>query len=276
MPEPVTNKTWKNLGLRAISALTLAAVCFVPFYFGGHSWAILAVVLGVRLIWEWVKMTDPDSGWVAFAIPCASLVAALTYYYTHQAKYIFPIVLAGSVLAFFERRRRAGEARWAFMGVLYLVLPIVAIIALRGSGSGIEEYGFKLLLYLILIVIAADVGAYFGGSYFQGPKLAPKLSPKKTWSGLLSGILLGVVIGGLYGFCLKMGPLMAALIALPIVLISVIGDFIESGVKRRMDVKDAGDIMPGHGGLLDRLDSLILVVLVVMLLRHVWSFQGLI
>jgi len=198
------------------------------------------------------------------------------YQFTSEVTLIIPALAIAAIVAYFERRRRDGEAIWAPFGVIYLILPCIAMIALRGSGFGIHDRGFKLLAFIILIVIAADVGAYFGGRYFQGPKLAPKLSPKKTWSGLFSGLLAGVLMGFAYGYFLKMGSVIGAMIAIPIVLLSVAGDFMESGIKRRMNVKDAGDILPGHGGLLDRLDSLILVVIVTMIMVHTPLLRGLI
>lgn len=276
MSETPKPKTWKNLGARFVTAVIFALVCFVPFYFGGTPWAIFVVILGVRLIWEWVKMTDPKSGWPALAIPLAALIVAITYQYSGKVPWVVPALLVAALLAFLERQRRDGEKIWAPFGVIYLALPCVAMIALRGDGTGFADHGFKLLAFIIMIVIAADVGAYFGGSYFQGPKLAPKLSPKKTWSGLVSGVIAGALMAALCSFGLKMGPLTAVLFSIPVVLVSVLGDFLESAIKRKMEVKDAGDILPGHGGLLDRLDSLILVVLVLMMLVHTPVLHGLI
>jgi len=268
-------KTWKNLGIRAISALAFAAIVFLPFYFGGLSWAIAVLLLGAWAIWEWVRMTDEAPSWIAYAVPFLALIFALSYQYSGEIMFILPTLVTASVLAFFERQSRPGEARWAALAPFYLILPCAAFIALRGDGAGFTDHGFKLVMYLIVIVIAADVGAYFGGSYFQGPKMAPKISPKKTWSGFICGVIAGVLIGAAFGICLKMGPWLAGAIALPIVFLSVIGDILESSIKRRMDVKDAGDILPGHGGLLDRLDSMVLVILATMLAAHlvnIWDY----
>ena len=113
---------------------------------------------------------------------------------------------------------------------------------------------------MLIYVLLSIPFAYFGGSYFQGPKIAPKLSPKKTWAGLISGMIGGAIIAALLSNGLKMGPVTAAIISAPVVIISVIGDFLESTIKRRMDVKDAGDILPGHGGFLDRFDAFIFVI----------------
>ena len=272
-----TNKRqpiWSNLWPRSISAVIMAAVLFVPFYFGGIYWIVTILILGLRAIWEWVKMTDIEPPTLAFLIPMSTLIAGLYVEYVGLMDWFLPIVLGGVGLSLIERIiRKKGEWFWSPFGVVYIVVPCVAAVILRGAEPGIYADGFKLLSYLMLVVIAADVGAYFGGSFFKGPKLVPKLSPKKTWSGLISGILLGVVFGALMGLALAMGPQKAAIIAIPVVLISVFGDFLESGVKRRMDVKDASDILPGHGGLLDRLDSVLMVVLAAYICKHFFDYM---
>lgn len=253
-----------------MSAVVMAALLFLPFYFGGISWYLTILVLGGIGVWEWVRMTDPKHSTLAVIIPVIALIMAAISEYAGWMMWILPGLLIAATLAFVERRRRSGEKIWAPIGLVYLIIPCIAAISLRGTGIGFDSGGFKLLLYLILVVIAADVGAYFGGSYFKGPKLVPNLSPKKTWSGFFSGIISGVIMGALLGLILPLGPKAGAILALPVVLISVVGDFIESAVKRRMNVKDASGIIPGHGGILDRLDSLLLVLLACLIAVHVY------
>ena len=265
---------WKNLWPRLVSAVIMAVVLFIPFYLGGLYWMATIILLGCWAVWEWVGMTDVKPTIFAFTIPILTLFAGIYAQYAGQTDLLYPIIGGGMVLALVERLiRKQGEWFWSPFGVLYIVLPCVTALALRGSETGMQSTGFKLIAYLMLVVIAADVGAYFGGSYFKGPKLVPKLSPKKTWSGLISGVLLGVVFGALMGMALKMGPSQAALVAVPVVLISVFGDFLESGIKRRMDVKDASDILPGHGGLLDRMDSILMVVIAAHILNYFVDFS---
>jgi phosphatidate cytidylyltransferase len=148
------------------------------------------------------------------------------------------------------------------------------IVGLRGNDIGFSAPGFLILIFLIAIVAAADTGAYFGGSYFKGPKIAPKLSPKKTWSGFISGFIAGSIMGAVCAFFSGFDPVMGALLAMPVTILSVLGDFLESGLKRRLEVKDTGDLLPGHGGLLDRLDSLLMVVvgvsIVLFFLPGLW------
>jgi len=233
----VKKPVFKNVGVRAATALLFAAICIFPLYFGGWPWAILVALLGGRMMWEWVSMSDEN--------PTA--IAAL--------------------LAAFERARRGGLL-WSGLGYLYIVIPSIAIVALRGIENGFVTEGFTKLIYVILVVVAADVGAYFGGSYFKGPKMAPKLSPNKTWSGFFSGLSFGAVIGGLVGLIVGLGFPIGFGLAIPLVILSVLGDLLESGLKRSLNVKDAGDLLPGHGGVLDRLDSLMLAVLGAVAFFH--------
>lgn len=262
-------KTWKNVGVRAVTALIFAGVCFSPFYFGGAIWTLLVALLGARVVWEWVRMSDLEATSLAYAIPLVGLIITLTYGYTGEFSYAFFAVLVTAAIAVIERLRRGGGL-WAGLGFIYIGVPCLSFVALRGHEVGFSAPGFLLLIFLMTVVIAADTGAYFGGSYFQGPKMAPKLSPKKTWSGFACGCLAGVILGAvtakLMGFSFGMG----ALLALPIVIFSVLGDFLESALKRKLQVKDAGGLLPGHGGLLDRLDSLMMVVVVVIIAMHVW------
>lgn len=258
---PPKTAKWKNLGVRFISAVVLVGICFLPLVFGGYAWAALVALLGGRLVWEWVRMADTGCTRLAIILPLAGLLAAL-YFTAVQA--LNPVIMAlavTGVLVVLERMRRGGGL-WSGLGFLYVAIPCVLIVWLRGAETGFEAPGFLLIAFLIVIVGAADTGAYFGGSYFQGPKMAPKLSPKKTWSGFFSGFVFASLFAAAAGAVLDIGVLKAVILAAPIIIFSVIGDFLESGLKRRLQVKDAGTLLPGHGGLLDRLDSLMMVVVV--------------
>lgn len=271
----VNSKTpiWNNVGVRAITALTFAAICFVPLYFGGWPWAVLVSFLGGRMMWEWVNMSDPSPTRLAYIIPVIGVF--ITNFYVVQAFWMFAIItiaLAAAIAAI-ERSRRGGLL-WAGLGYLYIIIPSLAIVALRGMESGFAADGFKTLIFVLLVVIAADVGAYFGGSFFKGAKLAPKLSPNKTWSGFFSGLIFGASIGGIVGWIIGLNFLLGMTFAVPIVLLSVLGDLLESGLKRVLNVKDTGSLLPGHGGLLDRLDSLMLAVVgvacILFFIPNIW------
>lgn len=270
--------TWKNLGLRVASALVLVAICALPIYLGGALWALLVFVIGLRVIWEWVTMTDPTRQPMSYFVPMAGFTICVTYAYLGYTGYAAIALFLTAFAAFAEKsmRLRDGDSNWAAFGVFYIFLPCLAAIFLRDGGAGLASPGFRLMLYIILVVVAADTGAYFGGSYFQGPKLAPKLSPKKTWSGLISGIIAGMIVGAACSVFMVCGPFISAALAFPIVILSVCGDFLESSFKRRMNVKDAGDILPGHGGLLDRLDSFMVTLPVIAFISFFWPFASIV
>jgi len=254
---------FKNVGVRAATALLFAAICIPPLYFGGWAWAVLVALLGGRMMWEWVRMSDPMPTRPAFIIPIVGVVIAC--FYMAQQNLLFALITAfiATILAALERSRRGGVL-WSSLGYLYIVIPSMAIVGIRGVENGFATEGFTKLIYVILIVVAADVGAYFGGSYFKGPKLSPKLSPNKTWSGFFSGLTFGALIGGGVGHIIGLGFPLGFGLAIPIVILSVLGDLLESGLKRRLNVKDAGELLPGHGGLLDRLDSLMMAIVGVV------------
>ena len=262
-------RIWKNVGLRAVTALLFAGICIFPLYFGGWPWAILVALLGSVATWEWVRMSDPVPTRLAYILPILGIIIATVY--VVQSNYnlvIFTVVIAG-FLAALERSRRGGLL-WAGLGYLYIVIPTLVIICLRGMENGFLSEGFTKLFYIIIIVVAADVGAYFGGSYFKGAKLAPKLSPNKTWSGFVSGLLFGALMGGLLGAVFKLGFAPGLFLAIPLIILSVFGDLLESGLKRVLNVKDAGELLPGHGGVLDRLDSLMMAAIGAATFFHLW------
>jgi phosphatidate cytidylyltransferase len=254
---------WKNIGPRLLSALLFAAICIPPIYFGGYIWAIFAAILGLRISFEWVRMSDPSANWIAYAVPMAGVLIAIGYA-AQSLTSLWTIALLVTILfAGLERARRSSEIKpilFSALGALYIILPTVLMVALRGDDVGFTSGGFKILMFIILTVIGADVGAYLGGSAIKGPKIAPKISPNKTWSGFLSGLLLGSVIAVGCGFVFGISWSSVLWLAVPIVVFSVIGDFLESALKRHFNVKDTGTLLPGHGGLLDRLDGLMMAV----------------
>lgn len=267
-----TKPIWKNLGPRAISAVSFAVICVPPLWFGGYVWAIFVLILGLRLVLEWVRMSDAAGGLIAMAIPMVGLTIAIGYLAGGHTVLTFLTLAATVIIAGLERVRRGGVL-WSVLGTLYILVPTILMVAFRGDIAGFSD-GLKVLLFIILVVIGADVGAYFGGSAFKGPKIAPSISPNKTWSGFISGVVLGSVTGLITGHFMGLTTAFSLLLALPIIIFSVFGDFLESGIKRHFDVKDTGNLMPGHGGLLDRLDGLMLALIasagVVCLVPSLW------
>ena len=160
-----------------------------------------------------------------------------------------------AAIALWEWIRIVGGSRhyvWAFSGALYALLLFVAPVVLRTDPG----YGIAAILFLFAIVWTTDIAGYFAGRAIGGPKLVPSISPKKTWSGAVAGLLGSVVIvalGARYVSELRIVPLIGVTVLLSI--FSQAGDLGESALKRRFNVKDSSQIIPGHGGVMDRLDG---------------------
>lgn len=164
-------------------------------------------------------------------------------------------VAAALVLAVVVGWSAAGHDRgWMAAGLPYVILGAIGLDWLRESPHG----GLGLLLYVMLAVWATDIGAYAAGRSIGGPKLAPRLSPKKTWAGLIGGVVSSALAGALVALAVGAArPGVAALIGAVLAVVAQAGDLFESAVKRRYGVKDSGTLIPGHGGLLDRIDGLL-------------------
>ncbi len=276
---PAQKAKFTGVGVRAISAIGLVILCLAPFYFGGWLWAVLAGLFGGRMLFEWVRMSDPSPALPAYLTPILGLLAGIVYTVQYNFGYAALCILITAIAVAGIQIVRSGDVKrsrviWAVLGVVYIILPTLLMVGMRGNEVGFDTTGFQRLLFIMACVIGADVGAYFGGSTFGGPKLAPKLSPNKTWSGFFSGQILAILLGAVFGHLVGIGWLSGAILALPIAILSVLGDLFESGVKRNLNVKDTGELMPGHGGLLDRLDSLMAAIvgfaLILILFPGVW------
>jgi phosphatidate cytidylyltransferase len=173
---------------------------------------------------------------------------------------IFAVFVAAiATLMYYEWSRlvRGWGAAWQVGGFFYALIPALALLWVRErAGQPLADKGFALVLWVFIVTWAADIGAFFAGRTFGGPKLAPKISPNKTVAGLIGGVAAATLLGGIWAVFsqlhwgwLVLAPLFA--------LAAVMGDLFESGLKRRAGVKDSGAIIPGHGGVLDRLDGLV-------------------
>lgn len=243
-----------NLQLRIASAAVLGVVVLVLAWFGGLPFRILAAAMAAAVFHEWSTMTRGDAGRTSILsrtlliLVLAAMIAGL------PAPICFGLLAVVILVALLsERARRPGY--WDAGGLAYAAVPALAAAFLRGS----DEAGLKAIIFLFVVVWATDILAYFVGRAVGGPKLAPAISPGKTRSGAVGGAVGGIIAG--VGFCVIMGsqqPIaVMALVALLLSIVSQAGDLAESAMKRHFSVKDSGRLIPGHGGIMDRVDGLV-------------------
>ena len=149
-------------------------------------------------------------------------------------------------------KRSKNQGRWLLFGLIYIVTPMTSLFILH-------DFNKNILLWLFAVVAATDTFAYFAGKAIGGPKMSPKISPNKTWSGLIFGVISAILVGSLSSIMFAGSAVFFAVISAVMALLAQGGDLIESKIKRIFDVKDSGNIIPGHGGILDRFDGIILV-----------------
>jgi phosphatidate cytidylyltransferase len=244
-----------ELRTRVISAVVLAPVALAAMYLGGVPFAVLVIIVAIIGFLEWTGMTRAvEPAWMRFGSLLCLLAGLLLLALAHPASGPdWPIGLVAipaflSLIAGYWRR----PFLWNGLGLLYVAIPCAAFIVLRQP----EPQGWTAILFIVLIVWATDTGAYFGGRSIGGAKLWPRVSPKKTWSGALTGLAAAMAVGALVGWVSGAGAVAGLLIALALSVATQAGDLLESAVKRRFGVKDSGHVIPGHGGVLDRIDGL--------------------
>lgn len=258
-----------NLQLRIVSGVILAIVVLGLTWFGDWPFRILAALIGALVFHEWstVSALRRDmplfaAAWILVAIVLGSLVAGVggELMLIMVAVPTLFILLVGLI-------RPLGVL--AAIGMGYALFPAVALAFLRGG----DQSGLVAILYLFAVVWATDIFAYFTGRALGGPKLAPSISPGKTWSGAVGGAISAVIAGLLVAMIAgHPSPLLMGLLALPLSAISQIGDLFESGFKRRYGAKDSGNLIPGHGGVMDRVDGLVAAALALYLAG--WMIAG--
>jgi phosphatidate cytidylyltransferase len=264
-----------DLPTRFVMSIVLIAVACVAIYLGGWAFRVLVLAgAGVMLI-EWADMhrAPRPAAYLGVGFLAITLLAVpeLLFPVSEQDEFIAassfePALKAGPValgfallLGILSRRISMG---WGF---LYIAIPALALLI-------IEWVWFAIVFWLMLVVWATDIFAYFAGRSIGGPKLAPRISPNKTWAGLVGGMAGAEVVGLLAAWLLNLGaPFLY--IGAGMGLLAQLGDLYESWVKRRAGVKDSGTLLPGHGGALDRLDGLLPVAVATfgVLMAGLWT-----
>lgn len=248
----------RELQLRIVSAIVLAAVVLLATWMGGVVFSLLAAAISLLIFYEWTSITGQQklaSRLTAFGWASVVVVAVETIFRGANSGYFSSLViLVGFVVTAAIITAVRGKSYWLAGGIFYAGLSGISLTALRGSGDA----GLIGILFIFAIVWGTDILAYFVGRAIGGPKLAPAISPGKTWSGAIGGTVAGVIAGCavvlIAGFDLTYGHVVTAAL---LSIFSQVGDLFESFIKRKFGVKDSSHLIPGHGGVMDRVDGLV-------------------
>lgn len=244
-----------NLRLRMISAAIMMPVVLLAVYMGGIMYGALATCAVTVGLYEWLRLVAPETRAQIVGVACAMLVLVMIAGLFVSASLGAGLgVVMTFALFMMTNREQHDQAGWIALGLPYMGGSGLALLALRAPPWG----GAGLALYLLTTVWGTDIGAFAAGRLIGGRKLAPSISPSKTWAGMFGGMALAVVLG--YFTALACGarhPAMALLLSPMLACVAQAGDLFESYFKRRADVKESGDLIPGHGGILDRIDGLV-------------------
>lgn len=233
---------FSDLMPRIVSAVALVLVGLGCMWVGGDAFGILLIIAAGLMGWETSRMhADPQIVPFAFGLVIAAVVLSSMFLPVFWSVVLVSLAIGATLLGHHTR------APVVFTSIA-IVITCSTLFALR------SHFGFGWTLWLVLVVVASDIGGYFAGKLIGGPKILPAISPKKTWSGTLGGWALAAVVG-LIAIQLGMGGFGLILISVVMAIAAQIGDLLESLMKRKAGVKDSSNLIPGHGGLLDRFDG---------------------
>ena len=259
----------RNLILRVASAAVLAPVVVLAAYLGGWIFLILCILAALGILWEWSRLTGSGDA-VVVALGVAALVAAFAFTgfgFAAAATAAIGIgaLAAGIAASLTGRSDRKAPMRgiWAAGGVIYAGAAFLGPALLRRDA----EFGFVAFLFVALTVWTTDTCAFVAGRALGGPRLWPQVSPNKTWSGAIGGLTGGVAAATLVAYADGLSRLVAlGVIALALSALAQAGDLLEFAIKRHFGAKDTSELIPGHGGLMDRLDGFLVAAAAALLI----------
>ena len=251
---------------RLAIGLGIGAVAFSCLTLGGLAWTLLVLLFLPFGFKELQNLMKSKAARLPFYLTSVSLVLSA---YVHRENLFLSIMTAGVVLSFFWQLFRKhpqgssvmGSVGATLMAIVYIAYLPVHSILLREMGSPLSnpfmEEGFQYLFMMLAVVAFSDIGAYYFGKWFGRNPLIPELSPKKTQEGALGGLFVGVTVGSLFALWTPLPLTHAFILSTTLVASGMLGDLVESQMKREAGVKDSGDLLKSHGGILDRVDSYI-------------------
>ena len=253
-PAVAGEQATRNLAMRVAAALVLAPLAIAIAYAGGWLWTMLVTLTAIGLYFEWLTVVGARTPRLVMAGAAALAMAGLLLATGRIGASILVLVvgLAGVIVVSPERRL------WTATGFCYAAAAEVASVLVRHD----QAHGFVALILILLVVWVTDIGGYFAGRGIGGPKLWPRVSPKKTWAGAIGGFVASLAIAGAFAALGLAKTVPVVLVGAALSVASQLGDLFESAVKRRFGVKDSSHLIPGHGGIMDRLDGFVAAVVV--------------
>ncbi|MGO4705183.1 phosphatidate cytidylyltransferase [Microvirga sp. 2MCAF38] len=266
-----------ELGKRVVSAIVLIPIALAAAYQGGWAFALFWLAAGIATAWEWTNMTRVESRRPVQAVLGVGLVVLTVLLLTNASFIAFVGVCALTLLAAALLATGQESRFWALTGFAYaVVITLVPPIVREHPNLGLAG-----LLWMFAVVWSTDIAAYFTGRSLGGPKLWPRVSPKKTWSGFCGGLLAAAIAGFLVAWSVQKLGLMPPFSLRNVVMLSLVasvasqlGDLGESALKRHFDVKDSSHLIPGHGGVMDRLDGFWAVALILSIVLLIIRFAS--
>jgi len=273
----VTGGDWllvSNLQLRVITSIFLVTLTLVASWMGGYVFTTFSLIAGAALYYEWQGLTHMYQtkigrvvGWCFYGVVVFLLVR------NASAFVIFASIFVGCAILSLLSGQRTG---WVAGGFIYATAAPVSLILIRGD----DFLGFAMLVFLYAVVWSTDSAAYFSGKTIGGAKMVPKISPNKTWSGAIGGAVFAVAFSmatlfflfenvSFSSLMMSFSGFIMIVLALILSIASQAGDIGESWIKRRFDVKDSSNLLPGHGGFMDRLDGLVAASIVFYIVAAV-------
>ncbi|HWK66808.1 MAG TPA: phosphatidate cytidylyltransferase [Rhizobiaceae bacterium] len=253
-PQSSAPRRLSNLQVRTVSSVVLIVAVLGVTWLGGTPFAILAAAISGAIFYEWTGMSRGESSTRHHTVAAVLLGAVLILLVLGVEEKLVVAATAVAILLSALDGRVRGQGLGTTVGLSYAALSGVSLALLRDGDSN----GLAAILFLFATVWATDIMAYFVGRSLGGPKLAPAISPGKTWSGAIGGALGGVLAGTAAAAATGHSDLIpGAAVALVLSVVSQVGDLFESWIKRRRGVKDSSQLIPGHGGVMDRVDGLV-------------------
>lgn len=237
---------WSDLNARMGAGAAMVVIGLAGIALGGHVFhGLVALICGI-MVWELVGMLRPGVRHLQLQLGVVTGAAVLVSVYL-PVGFALPILLAPALIGFGQLARNR---------TVFMIFAVLILLAGYGMMQVRDDLGFGWMLWLVLIVVVTDVVGYFAGRTFGGPKFWPAVSPKKTWSGTAAGWIGAAIVGLLFSINAGVGlQLMGVSVAVS--MASQMGDIAESSMKRKMGVKDSSNLIPGHGGLMDRFDGML-------------------